>query len=261
MPLRFQSLRSSSSGNCLLVQTDKTSILIDCGLGTMRQTREILSKNIENPAKIDAILISHLHSDHISYYPMRVLAEMGITLKVHKDCLEDLKRRHFRESGLEKLKVDSYETEKFQIGDLLIEPFRIPHHPHFLTHGFAIHYEDKKIVAATDFRDTRDLESYFTDADMIFVESNHDLQLLRQFFNPNSLYHLPNPKTAKFLCDVIKKSRKNPSLVMLGHLSNQRNTPAIAIKELKAAFKQTGIDENLKVQTAPPYQSSQVIEI
>jgi phosphoribosyl 1,2-cyclic phosphodiesterase len=261
MPLRFQSLRSSSSGNCLLVQTEKTTVIVDCGLGTMRQTREVLSKHIENPAQIDAILVSHLHSDHISYYPMRILAEMGIKLKVHKDCLDDLKRRHFRGLGLENLKVDCYETKKFELGDLVIEPFRVPHHPHFLTHGFAIHYNDKKIVVATDFRDARDLEPYFTDADFIFVESNHDLEMLRKYFNPNSLYHMPNPKTAKFLCDVLKKSRKNPALVMLGHLSNERNTPQIAIREIKSAFKQTGIDDNLKVQTAPPYQSSELIEI
>jgi phosphoribosyl 1,2-cyclic phosphodiesterase len=186
---------------------------------------------------------------------------MGIKVKVHKDCLEDLKFRHFRNAGLGNLKVDCYETKKFEIGDLLIEPFRIPHHPSFLTHGFAIHYENKKMVVATDFRDARELEPYFTDADFIFVESNHDLELLRKFFNPNSLYHMPNPRTAKFLCEVLKKSKKNPALVMLGHLSNERNTPQIAIKEIKSAFKQTGIDENLKVLAAPPYQSSELIEI
>ncbi|MCE5340353.1 MAG: MBL fold metallo-hydrolase [Planctomycetaceae bacterium] len=261
MPLYFQSLRSGSTGNCLLVRTDKTTILLDCGLGTMRRTREILSQSVKNPSQIDMILVSHLHSDHISHYPMRVIADEGIKLKVHKDCLNDLECRHFRNSGMENLKVECYETKKFQFGDLIIEPFQIPHNPCFITCGFVIYHNDKKIVVATDFRDAKDLEQYFIDADFIFVESNHDLELLRKFFNPNSLYHMPNPKTAKFVCDVIKKSRKNPSLVMLGHLSGERNTPQIAIKEIKTAFKQTGIDDNLKVVTAPPHETSEIIEI
>lgn len=260
MPLYFQSLRSSSSGNCLLVKTNITTVVIDCGLGSIRQTRQVLSQNVKNPKDIDLILVSHLHSDHISYYPMRFIEEEGIKLKVHRDCMTDLKNKHFREIGLTKLKLETYDTNKFYIGDLAIEPFRIPHHPNYLTCGFVIYHNDKKIVIATDFKNAGDLEDYFTDADFIFVESNHDLQLLRKYPNPNSLYHMPNPKTAALLCNVIKKSKKNPAAVMLGHLSNERNTPQIAIKEIKQAFKKNGIDDNLKVLAAPPYQCSEVIE-
>jgi phosphoribosyl 1,2-cyclic phosphodiesterase len=261
MSLYFQSLRSSSSGNCLLVRTDKTTILLDCGLGTMRQTRKILSQNINNPKEIDMILVSHLHSDHISYYPMRIIEEEGIELRVHKNCADALRSRHFRYTGLEKLKVDYYETQKFEVNDLIIEPFQVPHHPYFLTCGFVIYHNDKKMVVATDFRDAKDLEKYFIDADFIFVESNHDLELLRKFFNPNSLYHMPNPKTANFVCDVIKKSKKSPAAIMLGHLSNERNTPQIAIKEIRQAFKQNAIDESFKLTTAPPYEVGEVITI
>ncbi|OQA03261.1 MAG: putative metallo-hydrolase YycJ [Planctomycetes bacterium ADurb.Bin401] len=259
MPLYFQSLRSSSSGNCLLVRTDKTAVLIDCGLGSMRQTREILSQI--NPHNIDLVLVSHLHSDHISYYPMRVIEERGTRLKVHKDCFDELKNRHFRSYGLENLKVETYDTQKFTVKDLVIEPFEIPHNPYFLTCGFVIYYENKKIVIATDFRDARNLTGYFTDANFIFIEANHDLQLLKQFPNPNSHYHLPNPRTASFLCDVIAKSKRNPAAVMLGHLSNERNTPQLAIREIKTAFKQNGIEDSLKVTAAPPYQSSEIIEL
>ena len=261
MPLYFQSLRSSSSGNCLLVKSDKTTVLIDCGLGSIRQTRQVLSQHIKNPKDIDLILVSHLHSDHISYYPMRVIEEEGIKLKVHKDCVADLKNKHFRQIGLAKLKIEEYETKKFNIGDLIIEPFQIPHHPDYLTCGFVIYYQDRKIVIATDFMDTGDLLSYFANADFIFIESNHDLELLKQYYNPNSLYHMPNPKTAAFLCDVIQNSEKNLASIMLGHLSNDRNTPQIAIKEIKTAFKKNGIDNNLRVTTAPPYQNSEVIAL
>jgi len=227
----------------------------------MKQTREILSQNIKNPKDIDLILVSHLHSDHISFYPMRVIEEHEIKLKVHSGCFDELKNRHFRSYGLANLKVETYYTQKFSVKDLVIEPFEIPHNPYFLTCGFVIYHNDKKIVIATDFRDARNVTDYFKDADFIFIEANHDLQLLRQFPNPNSRFHLPNPKTGAFLSEVITKSKKTPAAVMLGHLSNERNRPHLAIKEIKTAFKKTGIDDDLKVTAAPPYQSSEIVEL
>jgi phosphoribosyl 1,2-cyclic phosphodiesterase len=261
MPLIFQSLRSSSSGNCLVVKTENTTVVIDCGLGSIRATREILGRSITNPKYIDLVLISHLHSDHISYYPLRFLEDEGVKLKVHRDCIADLKNKHFRDIGLTKIKLGEYDTKKFNVGDLAIEPFQLPHHPDYLTCGFVIYYKDKKIVIATDFKGWDGQLDYFVDADFIFVESNHDLELLRKYFNPNSLYHLPNPKTANLLCETVKKSKKTPQCIMLGHLSEQRNTPQIAIKEIKTAFRKNGIDNDLRVLTAPPYECSEVINL
>ena len=261
MPLHFQSLRSSSSGNCLVVKTENTTIVIDCGLGSIKATREILGQSIANPKYIDLVLISHLHSDHISYYPLRVLEDEGIKLKVHQNCIEHLINKHLYGTGLKKLKLEEYDTKKFNVGDLVIEPFQIPHHPDYLTCGFVIYHKDKKIVIATDFKDWDGQIDYFADADFIFVESNHDLELLERYFNPNSLYHMPNPKTAQLLCTAVKKSKKIPKCIMLGHLSNQRNTPQIAIKEIKTAFKKNGIDNGLKLLTAPPYECSEVINL
>jgi phosphoribosyl 1,2-cyclic phosphodiesterase len=261
MPLNFQSLRSSSSGNCLVVKTENTIVVIDCGLSSIRATRKILAQSIANPKYIDLVLISHLHSDHISYYPLRVLEDEGIKLKVHRDCIENLNNKHLYGVGLKKLKLGEYDTKKFNVGDLEIEPFEVPHHPDYLTCGFVIYYKDKKIVIATDFKDWDGQLDYFADADFIFVESNHDLELLRKYFNPNSLYHLPNPKTADLLCHALKKSKKIPQVIMLGHLSEQRNTPQIAIKEIKTAFKKNGIDNGLRILTAPPDKCSEVINL
>ena len=55
MPLHFRSLRSSSSGNCLLVWTDHTRVLIDCGLGSMKRTRQVLMDNLGDQLDIDAL--------------------------------------------------------------------------------------------------------------------------------------------------------------------------------------------------------------
>jgi Cft2 family RNA processing exonuclease len=84
MPLYFKSLCSSSSGNCLTLWTENTRILIDCGLSSMKKTRQLLNENIDNPEEIDAVIISHLHGDHISYYPLRVIEDYNYKVKVHK---------------------------------------------------------------------------------------------------------------------------------------------------------------------------------
>jgi Cft2 family RNA processing exonuclease len=208
MPLNFQSLRNSSSGNCLVVRTQNTTVVIDCGLGSIKATRQILSQSIANPKDIDLVLISHLHSDHISYYPLRVFEDEGIKLKVHRDCIANLIDKHLNGAGLKKLKLEEYDTNKFCLGDLTIEPFQIPHHPDYLTCGFVINYNNKKIVIATDFKDWDDRLDYFADADFIFVESNHDLELLKQYFNPNSLIICPIRKQQSFCAGRFKKAKK-----------------------------------------------------
>ena len=61
--LRFASLASGSSGNCLVAQADLTHVLIDCGLN-LRDTERRLARLGLEPADIDAILVTHEHGDH-----------------------------------------------------------------------------------------------------------------------------------------------------------------------------------------------------
>ena len=76
MSLHFQSI-CSSSGNCLALWSENTRILIDCGLSSMKRTRHVLSSLAGGPELIDSVFLTHTHSDHISYYPLRVLEEYG----------------------------------------------------------------------------------------------------------------------------------------------------------------------------------------
>ena len=151
MPLHFKSLCSSSSGNCLLVWTDRTRVLIDCGLGSMKKTRQMLTKHLGNTKDLDAVIISHNHSDHISYYPLRVLEELQTTIRIHENCVEQLKDKHFNGYGFGSLKLKTFGDKSITIGDLSIKPFEVPHNPYFFTCGFVITYMNKKAVIATDF--------------------------------------------------------------------------------------------------------------
>jgi phosphoribosyl 1,2-cyclic phosphodiesterase len=227
----------------------------------MRRTREILTKHLGNPVDLDAVIISHNHSDHISYYPLRVLEEFGTTIRIHENCAAQLKEKHFRGYGFGSLKLKPFGDAPFTVGDLSIRPFEVPHNPYYPTYGFVITYMNKKIVFATDFSSWQNSLDHFTDSDFIFVESNHDLELLRLYFNPNSRFHMPNLKTGQMLCEIRKKSRKSPKTVMLGHLSLQRNEPHIALEETRKAFKEAGMKLDFELLAAPRLETSVEVKI
>ena len=261
MPLSFQSIRSSSQGNCLLVRTDQTQILIDCGLSSMKRTRELLGKYAGDLHDIDALIVSHMHSDHISYYPLRVFEREGIQVRVHESSLPQLKERHFNGYGFSSLKLTLFADGDFTVGDLTIQPFEVPHNPYFPTYGFIVKYRSTRAVIAADFNGWADVLEYFIDSDFIFVESNHDLELLRLNFNPNSRFHMPNLETDKLLCSVRDNSNRPPKAVMLGHLSLIRNEPQIALREIESSFANEDMEMDFKLLAAPGLAAGDVVTI
>ena len=261
MPIYFQSVCSSSAGNCLGLWTQNTRLLIDCGLSSMKRTRQALTALYNDPAAVDAVLLTHTHSDHISYYPLRVLQDYGIRIHLHEGCLDQLKERHFNGDGFRDLRITPSDGRPFAIGDFRITPFAVPHHPGFPTCGYQIDCQGKTIVIATDFLDWEMVFEHFLDADFIFVESNHDMELLRKYFNPNSRFHMPNPKTAELLLNVSRQSRKSPRTVMLGHISSQRNKPKIAISQTQNAFRDAGLNMDFQLKAAPLREPGEVVSI
>lgn len=250
MSLYFQSICSSSSGNALALWTDTTRLLIDCGLASMKRTRQALAA-VYPDGRLDSVLLTHPHSDHISHYPLRVMDELGLTVRLLGDGVGPLRRQHFRDCAFKNLRLEPFDTDPFTIGDLLIRPFTLDHYPGLATCGFEIFYGDYKTVIATDFFNWTSAFERFRDADFLFIESNHDLDLLRRYFNPNSRYHLPNPQTAQLLLNVRRESRRAPQRVILGHLSNQRNRPDLALRETQTAFKKAAVPLDFDLSTAP----------
>lgn len=260
MSVYFQSLCSGSDGNCLTVWSDKTRLVIDCGLSSMKRTRQTLTA-VADISPIDGVLLTHIHSDHISHYPLRTLEQMQLPVHLSQDCVDQLKDRHFNGYGFSKLNLHPHQYRTFSIGDFRICPFELLHHPSFPTCGFEIWAGDKKLVIATDFYQWENVVEHFIDSDFIVVESNHDLALLGQYYNPNSRFHLPNPSTAALLVEVCNESRKPPRSVVLAHLSNQRNTPKLAIRETAMAFVNAGLKMPFELIIAPHIRAGQTVLI
>ncbi len=265
MPLRFQSLSSSSAGNCLALWSDQTRVLIDCGLPSMRRTREVLENNLGNPGAVDAVFVSHMHGDHINHNSLRVLEEYGLTVWVYEPCLGQLRGKHFNGFKFKSIGLKAYSDQALTIGDLSIQPFEVPHQPSHPNCGFAVRFRDglewKTAVIVTDFHSGSAAFGYLMDADFIFVESNHDLGLLARYANPNSRFHMSNPKTAALLYAVYTQSRRKPGTIMLGHLSAQRNTEQYALEEVQRVFRGNGTEAEFDLCTAPREEASRIIEI
>ena len=260
MSLYFRSIRSNSKGNCLAVWTDSTSILIDCGLNSMKRTKQILRTEHKELEDIHAVLLTHMHSDHISHYPLRVMESNGWEVFVHSNCVNQLKKRHYWSYHFNNLKLRPYQGS-FTIGDIEVEPFELPHNPAYITHGFRVTANGKTLVLATDFNSWHTGLDKFLNADLVFLESNHDLNLLTLNYNPNSQYHLPNPKAAQLVYEIATKSDIKPATVILGHLSELRNKAFLAEKEVHRLFEAKACQIEFDLVTAPLNQSSAIFEV
>jgi phosphoribosyl 1,2-cyclic phosphodiesterase len=241
MSLTFQSLCSGSSANCLLLQNSSTTLLFDAGFRSQKQCREMLGALLPD---IDAVVVSHLHGDHIRYPALRVLEQHAVPVYIHESEVPRLATKHYGRWDFPSLDVRTYTDDSLRIGEFDITPFPVPHDGEHQTFGFevtaAVAGCPRRLVLATDFWDWWEQRDRFLDADFIYLEANHDPDLLRQRPNPNSHYHLSNGNCGLLLKHALQNSRTRPAAVMLGHLSDQRNTPERAAGTVSAVLDGAG---------------------
>ena len=209
-------------------------------------------------------LVTHSHGDHLSRDGVRVLQEARIPIYGHRHVVPQLRARHGVAEGSDS-PIQSFPGESFVFGDFEVTAIPLPHAPGFPTFGLAIQAghgpKRRRLVVCTDFNDWSPVLPHLAGADFVFVEANHDLELLRQHPNPNSRYHLSNVKTAQLLCEAFGDGRAAPKLVVLGHLSEQRNRERLAVGEVERAFERQGLRVPFGLDTAPRFEASRVIRI
>jgi len=258
---QFQSLRSSSSGNCLIAWTSRSAILLDCGISTQRGCHALLDSHA---GKLSGVVVSHAHGDHICYSSLKVLRKFGTPVHCHHSVQSHIERKHIRERFCSS-HINPFDHQHFTIGDFEIHPVPVPHEPSCPTFGFVVFVDSgparRKMVVCTDFHDHKVLLDHMRDADFVFIEANHDLELLRKYFNYASLFHLSNVKTADLLCTAAGTGEFKPQRVMLGHLSEQRNTDSLAMETVRERFAHDGVAMNFELECAPRLEPSNVIHI
>lgn len=216
---------------------------------------------------LDGVLVTHAHSDHINYSSLRVLQEMGIPIYIHRHAKRELLARYLNPYRLpasvepRSFELRPFADEPFHIGHVNVTPVEVPHAPGVTTHAFVIRHGRTKLLIATDFNNPEAVVPHVYNCDFIYLESNHDLELLRMYFNPASLFHMPNPAAGLLLTHACEHSRFLPGAVMLGHLSEDRNRPQLALDTARSALRERGLDRSLPLSAAPRYGRSETIVI
>ena len=254
MALHFKSIRSGSSGNCLMLWTGRTTVLIDCGISSQSKCHELIEEHVGDPTRIKAVIVSHMHRDHICTPSLRVLGKYGTLIRCHESCIGELEDLFPGTITHPRPKVRPFSHKPFRVGEFLFRPISIPHQPDSHNFGFVIycrqHGVRRKVVIMTDFHDWKGLVEHCIDSDFIFVESNHDPKLLRKHPNYNSRFHMKNEKTAWLLYHIRKQSAAGPKAVMLGHLSAKRNSKEHVLETLQTVFGKNGVRCDFKLYVA-----------
>ena len=259
---QFCSLYSGSSGNCSFVQTNNTKILIDIGVSSKKIVETLNSINID-PSSINAILITHEHSDHIKgldvFYkkfqiPIYANLETWNAMPKQKEKVDDNN-------------IHIFNFNKFFIGDIEIEPFSIPHDAANPC-GFNLYHGDKKMSIATDIGHmNKEIINYLTNSSFMLLEANYEPEILKcssypyllkeRIKGPNG--HLSNSDAGKTISYLVNHGLTN---VMLGHLSKETNFPELAYKTVVEELIENKFSEDsLRLSIANRFEASHIIDV
>lgn len=246
--MEFCSLFSGSSGNCLYVASDRTKILVDAGL-TGKKIQDGLKSIGVDPSYINAIVITHEHDDHIKSagilsrrFNIPIYANTN-TWEAMIDKIGDVKK--------ENIKIfDDYNT--FEIGDVTVIPYEIPHDA-AKPCGYSFVNGRVKISVATDIGyASQTVKENIKDADLILLESNHDVEMLKVGPYPYYLKrrilsdrgHLSNEAAGYTIVDILNEKIKK---VILGHLSKTNNYPQLALRTVLSILEMNNIRDGIDV--------------
>ena len=243
MEMTFCPLFSGSSGNALYVRCGETRLLIDAGKSG-RMITEALQYIGVDPRSLNALLITHEHSDHIAgagvlsrryHLPIYATAGTWQAMEGKLGPLPDGTRMVFPQD------------QDFYIGQIGVVPFAIPHDATEPV-GYRLYGGASSVSVATDLgcfpKRVRDAVA---GSDLVLLESNHDPDMLRC----NSHYsaalkqrilssrgHLSNQACADALVELVKTGVRN---VILGHLSGENNRPELALSTSENQAELEGI--------------------
>jgi phosphoribosyl 1,2-cyclic phosphodiesterase len=234
MAVSITVLASGSQGNCTLVSSSTTRLLVDAGL-SCRELLHRLAACGENASEIDAILVTHEHGDHVA--GLRVLAKrLKVPVYITGPTYETY-RRTTRDSAGNRAQLERREEfhsgRAFQVGDVKVTPFTIPHDA-IDPVGFTFCSEGIKVAVCTDLGYMpASVRHQIRGCHVLMIESNHDLEMLRGGPYPWSVKqrvmsrvgHLSNAALADFLTTDYDGGAE---FLILAHLSEQNNHPEIA---------------------------------
>ena len=237
--MQLHILASGSTGNAIFIELGGAKFLVDAGISARRVEKGLRGVGVD-PSELDAILITHEHSDHVSGLPVftRKFKVPAFTRRRTWDAFQPahhVEQEFQRELG-----------SRLEIGGVCVEPFAISHDAAEPV-GYSFRHGDMKCVVATDMGCVSErVERDIAFADVMVFESNHDVAMLRNGPYPEYLKkrilgnrgHLSNLDTGRCLA---RMGKKNGLHVFLAHLSQRNNCPELALSTVEQVLDQHGV--------------------
>lgn len=249
--MRVCNLSSGSDGNVTYIETEHAKVLLDAGLSCTEITKRLALLGVE-PSTIDAVLITHEHSDHIKGLDV-FATKYGTKVYVHTKGYSALASKLKK---AEKIQFILFDDLDFYIKDLKVTNFSLPHDSAYCS-GYSFLEKTKKVSILTDLGHTNtEVLSKIAGSTLVYLEANHDVEMLNN--NPNYPLmlkhrilgkngHLSNISAAQVIKTLAESGTKQ---IMLSHLSTENNTPQTAYNTICEYLKQFGIEEGKNIKIA-----------
>ena len=222
MAFKLCALRSGSRGNATLIMTNKTAMLVDCGISLSALKSELGVFNL-TPTDLDCVLITHEHNDHVS--GLNKIA-VSAPLICHDRTYAEIRNKVGYEP--KRIEIKNFDLG-FEVGDVTVQPFRIPHDAAYPV-GYSFYNGGEKISIATDIGHINDgIVNNLKGCNLLLLESNYDEKMLLNGPYPyylkkrimGNLGHLSNADSSLLLKRVFSDRLE---VLLLGHISKENNT-------------------------------------
>ncbi len=246
-------LASGSNGNCIAIQSEGKTLLVDCGICQKSLLQRLKVSSID-PQSLCGILVTHSHVDHIKGIAL-VARTYGLPIYATRNCFEAIQGRIEKAIAAEAARKKKAEEEKkcqllpriievgysFSCAGLEITPFPVEHDVE--TVGYVLDTPQGKIGIATDAgKPTNLLETFLRDCHALVLESNYDPDLLlcsnrtwelkRRISGGHG--HLSNRQAAELLPRIVTRNTKS---VLLAHISEDCNRYELALNAAREALR------------------------
>lgn len=235
--MKIDILASGSSGNCIALTENNSTILIDAGIAKTKIEKRLLEVGIA-PTNLEAIFVTHAHGDHIKGLPLANKYKIPVYAGEHEwKNITSVEDELIREIGVGGL---------FGHSEFIVAPFNV-HHDANDPKGYVVRTKDnfKVSICLDTGKVDKDMLQYMKGSNVYIIESNHEPRMVEASTYPNSVKarilsrvgHLSNEQTAAALAELIKGAGER---IYLMHLSDKNNLPALAEMTVKRELLKKG---------------------
>lgn len=257
--IKFTPLFSGSKGNCSLVQSDETNILLDVGYGYKATVGRLALSGLF-PKDIDTIVITHEHADHIAALPMWTKYNPDVKIYAPSPLMDLICKKSYSPN------VQAIDGE-FDAKTLHVIPYCCSHDA-ICCYGYKFSDGVTSVACVTDTGIATDQTiKFLSDCKIVQIESNHDVNMLLkgEYSYPlkrrilSDFGHLSNEQAAELLTKLVGTSVK---IVVLAHLSEKNNTKELAFNQTVSAYARLGLVEgrDVTVYCADQYHNEVTFE-